>query len=821
MDVKGFLQSKRPMYWRPWVYDLIALFNLFALVWSGAVIARMPYSGMRLSVDGVVREVHHHSPAAWVDVQEGDMVLEINGRPLDELESPYEGLHAGEWVIYTIARGSDMMVVSVLLDRLPLSRLLLAEEPVMLGVIFWGVSLLVWMIAANRLVSTLFFFLGQIATMMFASGGVAAFTSSPPEQDLFTISLTFLVPLVAHFYLVFPHHRWRRYYPFYLGGLYALATLFVVAYLLDAHVVHNPTIHALVSLQPVFWVAGVSAALISLFSPRSDASMRSRRLQRFLIAIMLFSALPVLVLSVLPHIVMGEPFVRYFWTMPFMGLLPLSYAYGVAVGNLHRFDRVLKDAVATTALILAYLGIFLLVSSALQALHLHNGWTHVIAGAATIFLVTCSYPRWRRRIDIWLDRFFYGHWYDYQTLIQQNSRYLSGLIEQDELAENLLRDVGAMRFMKAILFWAEDDVLSPYQQFGCSSDVGDGVSLPMDGTLARRLKRIGKPCTTNDLIHPNDVGALSQGSRWLLEKAQIQIWLPFLTRQNELLGLLALGERQSGEPLDRNDWAILNTLADQTSLAVENIHLVETLQKQLDRMHQMQDELKEAKWRLSESRERERLELAQLLHDGPIQDIYSVIYHLAIWRKVHKQEEDPDLLALEAELMAIEQRLRNFSTELRPPSLETFGITGAIRSHCSRIREENPGIIIESELASTRGLMTMKESLAFFRIYQEAIRNAVRHGQPKHIWVRLYVDEGRVVLEVKDDGRGFEPPERWVEFARQGHFGLLGISERAESIGAQLEVASSPGRGALVRVSVEVAYPGLASEPNAGADAIS
>ncbi|MDD5369075.1 MAG: ATP-binding protein, partial [Anaerolineaceae bacterium] len=80
--------------------------------------------------------------------------------------------------------------------------------------------------------------------------------------------------------------------------------------------------------------------------------------------------------------------------------------------------------------------------------------------------------------------------------------------------------------------------------------------------------------------------------------------------------------------------------------------------------------------------------------------------------------------------------------------------------------------------------------------------NVVRHAHATQVWIRFLSDAEQVVLEVEDDGVGFIFPHRYVELVRQGHFGLAGAAERAESIGGSAEVITAPGKGTRVRISV-------------------
>ncbi len=90
--------------------------------------------------------------------------------------------------------------------------------------------------------------------------------------------------------------------------------------------------------------------------------------------------------------------------------------------------------------------------------------------------------------------------------------------------------------------------------------------------------------------------------------------------------------------------------------------------------------------------------------------------------------------------------------------------------------------------------------LALYRIAQEALSNALRHAQAKQIWLTLRFDDTGVTLTVADDGVGFHPPEHPGRLTQEGHFGLLGMRERALLVGGRLHISSAPGQGTAISV---------------------
>jgi signal transduction histidine kinase len=99
--------------------------------------------------------------------------------------------------------------------------------------------------------------------------------------------------------------------------------------------------------------------------------------------------------------------------------------------------------------------------------------------------------------------------------------------------------------------------------------------------------------------------------------------------------------------------------------------------------------------------------------------------------------------------------------------------------------------------------------LALFRVFQAAVLNVAQHAQASHIWVRLLLDEEQVRLTLADDGRGFELPTTWLDFARTERCGLLMMQERVDALGGRMVVQSTIGSGTRVMVQVPLDQPPL------------
>lgn len=204
---------------------------------------------------------------------------------------------------------------------------------------------------------------------------------------------------------------------------------------------------------------------------------------------------------------------------------------------------------------------------------------------------------------------------------------------------------------------------------------------------------------------------------------------------------------------------------------------------------------------LTEGRERERQYLARELHDSPLQNLYSIRHKLEV---LSRNPADPDnskmLDDVHGVIESTAEDLRILCGELRPPSLGPFGLEKAIRAHVRTIKRSTPDLSVNLELTPDGQELPEHLRHSLFRIYQSAITNVIRHAEAENLWVTFELLENRVLLEIKDDGRGFVVPKSWLTLARSQHFGLLGISEWAEAIEAELSVDSHPGGGTIVRV---------------------
>lgn len=202
--------------------------------------------------------------------------------------------------------------------------------------------------------------------------------------------------------------------------------------------------------------------------------------------------------------------------------------------------------------------------------------------------------------------------------------------------------------------------------------------------------------------------------------------------------------------------------------------------------------------------EQERQHLSRELHDDLLQ------YLVALKIRGRLLADEPDagkrLLAWTSQSVEISdaiRRVKRIITGLLPPELDRRGLMSALRA-VFRDAAEVFGLTVHARFDRLDGELDAATALALYRIVQEAVTNAARHGQVSEATVSVTRTAEQVIAEIRDEGCGFELPDPEA-VPVDGRVGLVGMRERAALIGGQITVRSAPGEGTTVRVEVPVA----------------
>lgn len=370
------------------------------------------------------------------------------------------------------------------------------------------------------------------------------------------------------------------------------------------------------------------------------------------------------------------------------------------------------------------------------------------------------------------------------------------LIEDDEddyiLTRETLAEVNGEKFQ---LTWAatyetgrEALISGEYDAILMDYDLGTHTGLD----LTREANQMG--CMAPIILltgrgnYEVDVEAMNAGATDYLAKSEVT---PRLLERTIRYSIL---RKQNEDILLKTKEELEMRVQERTS---ELQHKNEAMVAEIQERRKIEAELAEVQRRLLDRAEAERRELARDLHDGPMQELYGIMFEIDALQEAGGAPE-----TIKQKLLQVVQSLRSISRELRPPALAPYGLQKAIQSHLDNLSQSHPELNIEINLMADGQRLPEPVRMALYRIYQIAITNIIRHAQATQVKVTLELTPLDVVLTVSDNGCGFIVPGRWIELARQGHLGLVGAVERAEAAGGKLTVTSAPGLGTTIRVSV-------------------
>jgi len=295
--------------------------------------------------------------------------------------------------------------------------------------------------------------------------------------------------------------------------------------------------------------------------------------------------------------------------------------------------------------------------------------------------------------------------------------------------------------------------------------------IPVSGTLTGQAVLSGKPVLANDYASSVVETRTPDSRTESLLAVPLQI-------EGTPIGALNVANKQGGFTDD--DVRILTLLADVAAIAIENARLRENAKKVAIQ--------EERRW------------LARELHDSVTQAMYSVTLYAEATRMAllaGKYDVVADNLQ-ELQAMAREALfgIRLLIFELHPPILEGQGIAEALQIRLSAV-ENRSGLQTEMHVDGEQQLPPSTEE-ELYRIALEVLNNVVKHAKAQRVLVHVRFDGQRVLLEISDDGTGYDP----AKVQESGGIGLRGMKERAQRINGKLEIVTALGKGTTVRVDV-------------------
>jgi len=235
---------------------------------------------------------------------------------------------------------------------------------------------------------------------------------------------------------------------------------------------------------------------------------------------------------------------------------------------------------------------------------------------------------------------------------------------------------------------------------------------------------------------------------------------------------------------------LLTAIANQASVALANAQLYDDLQEEKEHIIAVEEEA--------------RNKLARDLHDGPTQSISAIAMRLNFSRLLldrNPQKVKDELFKLENLARRTTKEIRTMLFTLRPAVLETQGLQVAVEQLVERLNETGdlPVIVQIDDLEDH--LDVNAKAVAWF-VTMEALNNAKKYAEADNVWVRMYIEDGRFVAEIEDDGKGFDFEATMANYDQRGSFGLLNLQERADLVNGRTTIESTPGKGTKVTLVI-------------------
>ncbi|NJD04679.1 MAG: GAF domain-containing sensor histidine kinase [Ruminiclostridium sp.] len=298
--------------------------------------------------------------------------------------------------------------------------------------------------------------------------------------------------------------------------------------------------------------------------------------------------------------------------------------------------------------------------------------------------------------------------------------------------------------------------------------------------------------------------------------------IPMKNHDNDITGVIQLINKKrrwdtaisydkdnaTGEilPFNDTDELIMNSLAGQAAVALENSQLYRDLKGLLKVYRQQNNHLLYLSKNIMKAHEEERKRIAREIHDGPAQSAVNLSFKLEICKRYLSDGKIEDLYSemnnFSDAIHSTVNEIRTIIYDLKPSCLED-GLISAVQRHIETFSASS-GINIDFTFSGNDSAVEYYMTSTIYRIVQEALSNVKKHAEAENIGIELAITNARITLDIADDGKGFVVEELQTrKFDRlKGGFGIEGIRERVELIRGGMTIQSAPGQGTALHIDI-------------------
>ena len=727
---------------------------VFLIVFTYGIFVEVPYSGFYFNPsDGRILQLFVRDTTGE-GLQIGDILKQVGRLSWEKYYSDrsqifFEGVRPQQTVDITVQRGDQLITVSWVFPGFNRDQFLARFVNLWwLAYVFWlfGTVIQLFMrpkdtrwrllIAANYLTA-----------ILLIAGSLSAFRIWGSSVVLHS-TIWLMLPVYLNLHWVFPKSlgrvpTWAWNILYLIGSVLALGELLQIF----------P--RSFYFLGFILALAG-SIILLVVHFVRQPERRRAVRLLAVSILAALFPSISLGIVGILGKIPQIAPL-----ALLALPLMPAAYFYVVYRRQLGGLEVRVNRLISAYIFLILVGTILLLLIAPAMLFPLPSGtlvfWAILLA-ALTAFVSIWTFP-------------------SFQAFIEQ--RFLDIKLPYQNLQETYSERITTSASLTSLLQLLEDEVLP-------SLFIRQFVFLKLENNSPKRLLVIG--LTAEQALEGYDLNELtalsgSYRSAYSTDENLAYPWLRLvlpLKVGNVVLGFWLFGRRDPDDLYAQAEVPVLQSLANQTAIALSNI---------------LQTERLRAMYQANVNRfEEERMHLALDLHDSILNQLAFLQMNLGDFRPPQKFQDAYDGLT---------QRLREIVSDLRPPMLN-YGLKPAIDELADNFMERTEDKIqVDVDIQSDGCRYPEKIELHLFRIVQEACENSLRHAQAKNITISGNLFPQEIDLRLKDDGLGFDAGDNLqldVLIANK-HFGLAGMIERAAIIEAEVGIESKLKEGTTIRIA--------------------
>jgi signal transduction histidine kinase len=592
----------------------------------------------------------------------------------------------------------------------------------------------------------------RIAPTPLPGAVLAAWTSSWAWAAFIAPTLTFLPLLFPDGHL--PSPRWRV-FAWVTGGFEVLA---VAGFALgpgplEGYGIPNPVgVEGLGGVSRI--LEGPSFLLLLLLGVISVASLllryrraeaeRRQQIKWFAFATVVMAAWFVLS-AVLEILGLTNTVVDVVGSSLAFGSIPIGAGIGILRYRLFDIDVVLNRTLLYGLLVAIVTALYVGIVVGIGALVGSQG-SLPLSILATAIIALAFHPL-RERARRFANRLVYGKRATPYEVLSEFGERLAGSYDTEDVVPRLARVVGEGVGASASTVWLH-----------VGAELRPEATWPGDGASPEALAIEGDAMPS----FPGDPQAFE------------------VRHQGELLGALTVS-MPPGRPITQTGERLVEDLAAQAGLILRNVRLIE--------------ELRQSRQRIVAAQDQERRRLERNIHDGAQQQLVALAVRLNLAKGMAAKEAPKvaDLLeAIKGETQDALDNLRDLARGIYPPLLADKGLSAALESQARKVP-----VPVTVEPNGIGRYPQEAEAAAYFCVL-EALQNVAKYGEASSVLVRLRQEDGHLVFEVSDDGKGFDP-----RTTPRGS-GLQNMSDRLEALGGRLDVDTAPGRGTTITGTLPV-----------------